>query len=142
MEQLLPALIGAITGLLAAYGRNLLDLRKEVSSDLSNKRFETYKDIWGIMQIMPKWPRAKDVTHQKLEDFSIQLRDWYFQKGGWLLSVNSRKDYGFLQECLQQAIKGKQMNDHITDSDYDTIQSACSKLRTQLTEDLQSRIRR
>jgi hypothetical protein len=93
--------------------------------------------------LLPKWPRATDVTYAKLHTLSEGLRDWYFLEGGIYLSEEARKAYGNVQENVCLTVQGKQdeQDKTISDAEYDKLVDCCSALRTELTRDLQSRKR-
>jgi len=66
----IPAVVGSVTGLLAAYFKSLLDYRHEISADLWEKRFEGYTEVWKLTEILPKWPKSSNVTNKSLLEFS------------------------------------------------------------------------
>lgn len=92
--------------------------------------------------MLPLWPPATDPTYERLSDFRADLRDWYFNDGGWLFSTESRQAFEALQKLLGEIIKADGTADgQIKPSQYDAIRCKCSALRPELTNDLQSRKR-
>ena len=106
---------------------------------LLEKRVEKYSALWQLTGLLPKWPKSNDVTYEKLKQLSIELRDWYFmQQGGMYLTREAHITYSRLQDALAELMErsGPIANDH-----YDHVRQECSRLRTELTEDLQTRRR-
>ncbi len=103
------------------------------------QRLQKYSRLWQMTEVLPKWPKNKNVTYKKLEELSLALRDWYFKdQGGLYLTRESHIAYSALQDHLSELEKseGRLSGDH-----YDLIRGYCSKLRTQLAEDVQTRRR-
>lgn len=142
LNIVIPAIVGAVTGLMAAYFKSLVDYRHEISADLLEKRFGAYTEVWKLTEILPKWPKSSNVTKQTLDQFSLNLQKWYFNTGGFLLSGKSSEAYRKLQDTLESNTNTQKETEKITDEQYEIIRSACSNFRTQLTEDLLSRQRR
>ena len=75
-------------------------------------------------------------------DLMNGLRSWYFGGGGMYLSQASRAKYSDVQNAIGLVVtRGNDRAAPVTDADYDTIRNAFSTLRTELTNDLQSRAR-
>jgi hypothetical protein len=132
------ALIGAVVSYLGAVLKNFIDIRSKVDESLRESRIPVYQVLWIKTSLLPKWPRSKDVTYEMLAQFSVDLRDWYFNQGGMLMSKRARSVYGDLQETIAKVLekdgRGQMCNTH-----YDEVRDVCSKLRTELTNDLLSR---
>jgi TIR domain len=110
------------------------------SVELQRERIAAYKELWRLTKLLPKWPRAKDVTYESLRELSASLRDWYFNEGGGMfLSRSSHTSYSALQDSLT-AILVEQPSESITDEHYDAVRELCSALRTRLARDLGARI--
>jgi len=120
-----------------------------VDLDLRKLRITAYEALWKMTAVLPRWPRASDVTYRKLKQFSTNMRMWYFETGGLYLSERSMKAYNELQEklwsilepldertldCVVQGSERRDLSSH-----YDLIRLKCSKLRTSLTNDVLSR---
>jgi hypothetical protein len=116
-----------------------LQVSAEIDIDLRERRITHYTELWLETSILPKWPRANDVTYERLHTFSMSLRDWYFKGGGMFLSYSSSLAYRVLQDLLT-SILDKHPAGLISEEHYDQIRDLCSKLRTELTNDLLSRI--
>lgn len=118
--------------------KNTLTLTSQIDLDLREKRLTVYKDLWQMTGILTLWPRTQGVTYGKLQEFSLSLQNWYFTQGGMFLSESSRDAYGKVQEGIEkladQAAQTELSADH-----YDDVRELCSKLRSELVSDIESR---
>jgi hypothetical protein len=140
---IVSALIGAAVSALGAILQSRLAARTKIDESLRTDRIAVYKLLWKKTELLPLWPRTKGVTYEKLEKFSAELRDWYFSDGGLFFSTQARQAYEGLQTQLRDVVQqnaGKG-GEEISPEHYETIRSRCSSLRTELTNDLQSRKR-
>ena len=145
-KPLISALIGAGISALVITANNFFSFRSRIDENLREKRLEVYKILWKETSVLPKWPRNPDVTYKNLNELSKRFRDWYFNEGGIYLSTQARKAYEVVQDRISAAVDKHQheLNTPITygkNGDYESIRDACSKLRTELTRDLESRKR-
>lgn len=109
------------------------------TGELQRERIGTYKELWRLTKLLPKWPRSKDVTYEDLGKLSQSLRDWYFSAGGGMfLSRTAHTSYAALQDSLT-AILVEQPSGGITDEHYEAVRELCSTLRTRLANDVGSR---
>ncbi|CAN7749496.1 hypothetical protein LJR084_006800 [Variovorax sp. LjRoot84] len=135
-----------VAGLAALLGKVWIDrivqtqkLLQEIDIDLRTKRIGVYEELWKSTAILPKWPKATDVTYEQLLLFSEGLRKWYFEKGGMYLSRSTHKRaYGPLQDALAEVLRIHKTGP-VSVEDYETIRSRCSALRTALASDIESR---
>lgn len=151
------AILGVIVGFL---GKVLLDRFTfankrdvEVDVDMRKRRLDVYPELWKLTELLPKWPRNPNVTYEQLGKLQKDLMTWYFNKGGIYLSRSSFDDaYRPLQETLTAVSKLERKgflpkepfleNAKIGDDKcdvYDAVREACSKLRSALTQDVESR---
>lgn len=127
-----------------------IKMESTIDLNLRELRITAYGDLWRATSILPRWPRSQEVTYNRLRQFSVDMRSWYFEKGGVYLSERSVRAYSELQETIWQvldsvknennfgqAIQGSAARD--LSSHYDSIRLKCSKLRTSLTNDILSR---
>jgi hypothetical protein len=157
-EKILVAIIGVTGGAgggwIAAFIQTRLAFRTKLDEDLLAARREAYKELWSLTAVVPAWPRDKDLTFARLESLSKDLRKWYFDDGGILLSEEARSAYGKAQCELTglieknnpgAAVDGGERKQPLPGerdrSSYGKAQSALSSLRTELTRDLLSRTR-
>jgi hypothetical protein len=111
----------------------------DIDLDLRARRISVYKELWEGTAILPKWPRASDVTYEQLLKFSTSLRDWYFHAGGMYLSRKTHDEaYTPLQNTLTDVLHSKPVG-LISEQDYDRVREKCSALRTALATDIESR---
>jgi hypothetical protein len=146
MNGLLSVFLGGIGGALvaafAAWWQNVVAARIKVDQELRGQREASYLDLWKLTRLLPKYPRADDVTYAALQALSEAMREWYFDGAGIYLSSEARRAYGKAQEAIQLALgRAASPGAHLADTDYDTLQAALSALRTELTSDLLSRQR-
>lgn len=118
--------------------RALLATATTIDSDLRAHRIEVYCELWKKTGLLPQWPRNPQLTYPQLRQFSTDLRDWYFERGGMYLSRNAREAYGKVQEALGSVLAANK-GGTVSDPDYDSVRTQCSKLRSELTNDLLSR---
>jgi len=118
--------------------KSTLAMVTTVDTDLRERRITAYSELWKKTGTLPQWPRNRELTYQDLLNLTDELRKWYFETGGMYLSATARKAYGEVQESLT-CVLAKGNAGTVNDSDYDTIRSKCSTLRTELTRDLLSR---
>jgi hypothetical protein len=109
------------------------------SAELQRERIASYKELWRLTKLLPKWPRSKDVTYEDFSRFSQLLRDWYFIEGGGIfLSRTAHTAYAALQDSLT-AILVEQPSGGISEEHYEAVRVLCSTLRSRLARDVGSR---
>lgn len=118
--------------------RSMLATVTTIDTDLRAHRIEVYAELWKRTGLLPQWPRNADLTYQELFQLTIDLKAWYFERGGMYLSAAARSAYGNVQGTLNSTRKNKS-DSKVNDSDYDAVRTQCSKLRSELTHDLLSR---
>jgi hypothetical protein len=111
----------------------------EIDIDLRAKRIPVYAELWKATSLLPKWPRATEVSYEQLVDLSKTLRRWYYYRGGMFLSQTThRTAYSPLQEAIATVVsEGK--TGPLSDADYEAIRARCSTLRSALANDIESR---
>jgi len=111
----------------------------QVSDQLLSARIATYRRLWDLTKLLPKWPRAKNVTYNNLLEFSESLRDWYFEEGaGMFLSGAAYTSYAALQDTLT-AIRAEQPSGNISEDHYEIVRELCGALRHRIAQDIGSR---
>ena len=109
------------------------------TGELLRERITSYRGLWGLTKLLPKWPRSRDVSYEDLRKLSQSLRDWYFGEGGGMfLSRTAHTSYAALQDSLT-AILVEQPSGSMTDEHYDAVRELCSALRSRLARDVGSR---
>ena len=116
-----------------------LRLSATIDLDLRNHRLTAYKSLWQETSLLPRRPRATDVSYEELRKLRDRLRRWYFETGGIFLSRSAQR-HGFvpLQDELCTALEGAP-DGPIPDEIYERIRKRCSRLRSHLARDIQSR---
>ncbi len=110
-----------------------------LTEELQRERITAYKGLWRLTKVLPKWPRAEEVSYEDLRKLSESLRDWYFTEGGGMfLSRTAHTSYYALQDSLT-AILVEHPSGAITDEHYDVVRELCSALRSRLARDVGSR---
>jgi hypothetical protein len=109
------------------------------AQELQHERITAYRGLWELTQLLPKWPRSRDVSYENLREFSYSLRHWYFSEGGGMfLSRTAHTSYAALQDSLT-AILVEQPSGSVTDEHYNAVRELCSALRNRLARDVGSR---
>jgi hypothetical protein len=141
VTTIISGLVGAFTGLLAAYVKNRIDYQHEIRSDLWNKRYNAYTKIWKMTQAIPRWPKNDSLTYQQLVDLSVGFQEWYFNDGGILLSESGREKYGTMQEGITNILNHQktERSSPVNEPDYNSALASCSQFRTAITSELLSR---
>lgn len=111
----------------------------EIDLDLRKRRIEAYAKLWQYTSLLPKWPRAEDVTYEQLTELSRALRQWYYETGGMYLSRTTHdQGYGPLQGTIAKVV-GEGRTGPLSPADYEAVRQRCSALRSLLAADVESR---
>lgn len=140
-KEIIVLVFGGILGALLKYW---WDYRGMVHKELWTKRYDEYKKMFLLAGNFPLYPARSPVTYQQLLRVSEDMRDWFFKEGGLLLSTKTRNKYFKVQKESQRTLKNKQakdMNEKISDLEYDSIRTLFSQFRRAMTDDLMSRSR-
>jgi hypothetical protein len=123
---------------------NALASRSELDLDLRQKREAVYRSLWKQTHLLSLTPVNTRLTYADVSRLSTALKDWYFEEcGGLYLSSPAQNAYRNAQEALAEAETKDQTELvwHESDAEtYERMRAALSALRTELTNDLQSRI--
>jgi hypothetical protein len=140
-KEMIALVFGGILGALLKYW---WDYRGMVHKELWGKRYEEYKKMFVLAGNFPLYPRKASITYQKLSGISEEMRDWFFNHGGLLLSKKTRNKYFKVQKENQVTLianETKDKNTEISDAEYDTVRILFSQFRRAMTDDLMSRTR-
>lgn len=118
--------------------RSTVALAASVDTDLRTRRIDAYTELWRLTGALPQWPRNRDLAYEDLRSLTGEFRQWYFGVGGMYLSVKAREAYGKVQEALG-GILASAGDGPVSEAHYDAVRGECSRLRTELTQDLLSR---
>ncbi|GIF22407.1 hypothetical protein Ate02nite_51370 [Paractinoplanes tereljensis] len=130
------ALIGLAAGVLGSALKYALDRRAKAYEDLWSRRLEHYRGVWEASALFSRWPR-QEPTLDNIRTLQTTLRTWYYGDGGMLMSAKARRRYEYVQKSLT-AIDGTGP-DQVGDDDYTEMMEIFSRLRSALTDDLESR---
>jgi len=139
------ALLTALGAYLLAYRQAALELSNKIDEVTATQRLEAYKLLWALTGTLPVYPPpAKHITYDDLRKLNEKFRYWYFHIGGIYLTEEARDAYFDTQELVMKLSLEKTGNlvpcALKADCDYEIVRAQMSVLRTQLTEDLRSRL--
>lgn len=145
-ETLVTAVVAAVTTALLAALKGHLSSRAAVATEVRERRFDCYPQLWKMTSSISIWPRT-DVTFGNLERLHLALRRWYYESGGLYMSENARDRYGELQKLLagmlaNQGTGHSGAQDRLSEAAYGDLEDTCSALRGALAEDLETRTQR
>jgi hypothetical protein len=140
-DAITAALVGGVVSIVVSFAASAFTYRTKVDETLRDKRLTLYKALWQKTGLLPKWPRRADLTYEQLQEFSQELRNWYFDEGGIFLSEKARNTYGKLQDTIGAVLSPapKGIVRQRDKDDYEIVRAKCSDLRSQLARDLLSR---
>jgi len=87
------------------------------------------------------------MTYEELFQLNLDLREWYFTRGGLYLSANSRDRYGEMKQLICGYLDGLAEEADLAAEDvptdaYDDLADTARAFRNGLTEDLETRRQR
>ena len=121
----------------------MLKFGSTIDLDLRKERAALYVELWRATGVLPKWPPDTTVSYDRMLRFSGALREWYFAGGGMYFSSESREAYERLQDTIWDVYRAATKDSDaptqtLAPEHYEVIRSACSVLRTRMTDDLLS----
>jgi hypothetical protein len=139
-KQLIALVMGGVLGVVFKYW---YDYKATVLKSLWDKRYETYKNLLSITALLPLYPARAEVSYGEVFHAAEKMRDWYFSEGGLLLSKKARDKYFTVHKKIGPIVKNRRKHDQMDPlgPDYELIRNCFSELRTELTNDLMSRMR-
>ena len=139
VKRIIALLFGGFLGVVFKYW---FDYRGMVYKELWTKRYDTYKRLFLLTGIMPQYPEHSKVTYKELFKRSEEMRDWFFEDGGLLLSAKTRNKYFKVQKSIQKVLESAsaEKQREIT-IEYEGIRNLLSQLRRTMADDLMSRNR-
>src|SRR5215831_3072031 len=107
---IVTGVLGIISGALVAYVSAVLKFRKDLEAaydkDLRDQRLKVYEDLWQRLDLVARYDRPKPLNASTLQELTVSMRQWYFEKGGLYLSEESRKTYFDLKNTIQELLNG------------------------------------
>jgi hypothetical protein len=74
--------------------------------DLLRKRIEVYEDLWERLKLVAQYDRPKPMNGLTLQELTVSMYDWYFEKGrGLYLSEESRPAYFDLKKAIESILE-------------------------------------
>ena len=103
-----------------------------------------YRSLWTQTGVLSLTPINKEMTYADVDQLSMTLKNWYFADcGGLYLSAAAQVAYRNAQDVLNDSRREPRSDlvwRETEAADYERLRAAVSTLRTELTNDLQSRI--
>jgi hypothetical protein len=96
--------VGLIAGVVGTAYKSRKALESEYDIDLRKARIEVYKELWSALELLAKYS-PPGFSRGSVEQLSVTLRRWYFERGGIFLSKRARNAYFDLQEALVQTLE-------------------------------------
>ena len=127
--------VGLIAGVLGTAYKSRKALESEYDIDLRKARIEVYKELWSALELLAKYS-PPPFSRGSVEQLSVTLRRWYFERGGIFLSKRARNAYFDLQEALVQTLE---CIDDPTPL-RELLRERGSALRTAMAEDIATRV--
>lgn len=135
---IVAALVGWLGKVWADRIAHALRVGGEIDLDLRKRRIEAYAALWRMTGRLPS-TRDPGVDHLALEQLGHDLRAWYYDVGGFLLSRDAHdRGYGPLQGTIATVLRDRE-DESLKTSEYDAVRKRLSALRACLTEDIASR---
>lgn len=133
------ALVGWLGKLWADRIGHAMRVTGDIDLDLRTRRIEAYAALWRMTGRLPGSPRDAAFDADALERLGHDLRAWYYDVGGFLLSREAHdRGYGPLQGTITQVLRDS-VDGPLPAADYDAVRKRLSALRACLTDDIASR---
>ncbi|HXV32380.1 MAG TPA: hypothetical protein VD769_00110 [Gaiellaceae bacterium] len=139
---IVPALIALVAGVLVALVQARRNLETQYDIDLRKERIGVYQKLWAAFEALAFYSPPGPVTLQTVRSVSTAMREWYYKDGGLFLSTEARDVYFRLQRELTKTAhsRGVGTNDELDFDRREHIKALTSRLRTQMTEDVKTRV--
>jgi hypothetical protein len=95
------------------------------------------KDLWQTLEALAKYGRRDPLAQDEAQTLLNQLKTWYFETGGLVLSRDARQDYFALLDGLEVVIRLS--GDTLSAADDEFLRVLGSRLRTAMTRDVGTR---
>lgn len=77
------------------------DLEIEYDKDLRSRRITHYLELWKLLAPLARYPAPNSLAAQEVARLSVDLKTWYFDRGGLFLSGPTRNRYFALQDACR-----------------------------------------
>ena len=139
---IVPALIALVAGIVVALVQARRNLETQYDIDLRKNRIGAYQQLWAAFEPLAFYSPPGPVTLQTIRDISKTMRKWYFREGGLFLSAEARDVYFRLQRELTATAHSRAggTSEELAFDRREYIKALTSRLRTQMTEDVKTRV--
>lgn len=146
-STIIPALVTLVFGSVATYLGTRWKIRSELEAEydrsLRDDRIAVYQELWKELQPLAKYVRPGPVTYETIHDLSINLRQWYFERGGLYLSEGTRDQYFALQDTCQEVLSNPkwkaEQGAELDEETFEALRGKGSALRTSMARDVGTR---
>lgn len=135
--SLITALVSAVLAGVGTYFAARHDLQLKFDASLRDLRIKAYRDLWRALEDLAKYGRREALSKDQAQTLLHELKTWYFETGGLVLSRDARQDYFALLDGLQVVI-GLTENT-LSAADDEFLRVLGSRLRTAMTRDVGTR---
>jgi hypothetical protein len=135
--SLITALVSAVLAGAGTYLAARRDLQLKFDASLRDLRIAAYKDLWRMLEALAKYGRRDSLLRDQAQMLLNELKSWYFETGGLVLSRDARRDYFSLLDGLELVIAAADSTLSAGDDEY--LRVLGSRLRTALTRDVGTR---
>jgi hypothetical protein len=139
---IVPALIALVAGVVVALVQARRNLETQYDIDLRKERIGAYQELWTCFEPLAFYSPPGLVTFKTVGEISKAMREWYFTKGGLFLSTEARDVYFRLQRELTKTAhsRGVGTADELDFDRREHIKALTSRLRTQMADDVKTRV--
>jgi len=135
--SLITAVVSAVLASVGTYLAARHDLQLKFDASLRDLRIAAYKDLWRTLEDLAKYGRRDPLLKHRAQTLRDELKTWYFETGGLVLSRDARQDYFALLDGLEVVIAAAE--DTLSAADDEYLRVLGSRLRTALTRDVGTR---
>lgn len=138
---------GDITIKGGAAGRDIVNLsfswappqKQVMDNDMLARRRSAYTELWRILKPFARYDLPTPITPAVLKQVTVQMRDWYFDIGGLLLSEHCRIPYFEFKDMLMEYLSNP---NRPADAPFDEaavheLIEEASRLRASLRKDIE-----
>ena len=140
-DAVITAVAAVAVAILGALLGSSLNARAKRDDGLRQERLRTYPGMWAATSEFSRWPRNVQLTWLGVQQTHQFCRKWYYETGGLFLSERTRGLYGDVQELIAALLLAHQSDRpcRVSRSEYSDLMNASSRLRTGMTQDLETR---
>lgn len=135
--SILTAIVTAAFAVAGTYLTTRRDLQLRFDESLRDLRIDAYRELWADLGRLARHGRPEVLSRSEAQTLRNELRTWYFQTGGLVLSRSARQDYLTMLDGLELVIDRRQ--EIISDQDDEFLRTLGSRLRTAMTRDVGTR---